>query len=74
MNQSLKTSLKVFLLVLMLTVISGCNTFPLLENQLYITISGDECGINSKWGVFGISANIRQKDCDSLIRMSIGDK
>lgn len=59
--------LKLLMLIVTLLALSGCaTTGGMFTNRIIGTLAGDECSVNSKWGMFGITTPIDEKDCNAI--------
>jgi hypothetical protein len=60
----MKTIFVLFLLLMM----GGCASPKFLENRITCTVGRDEAQIVSKWGPFGISAQVAADDAKVLCK------
>lgn len=56
--------------ILLISVpLAGCVTLPkgMLANRISTTLGQDECRVDSRWGLFGVSTPIDERDCQAII-------
>lgn len=60
--------MRLILALIAATALSGCAlTDKLLTNRVAVTLAGDECRVDSRWAVFGISTPVAAEDCDAIL-------
>lgn len=60
--------MRTILIALLALPLCGCAlTDNLLTNRITTTLAQDECRVDSRWAIFGISTPISEDDCTAII-------
>jgi hypothetical protein len=60
--------MRIIFIAFMSLALSGCAlTDKLLTNRITTTLAQDECRVDSRWAVFGISTPISAADCEAIL-------
>lgn len=60
--------MRTILIAFLALAMSGCAlTDKLLTNRVTTTLARDECRVDSRWAIFGISTPIADEDCTAIL-------
>jgi hypothetical protein len=60
--------MRTILIAFLALAMSGCAlTDKLLTNRVTTTLARDECRVDSRWAIFGISTPIADEDCTAIM-------